>query len=305
MGCRFSIIVPTHNRPERLLWCLEAMAALRYPGDGFEVIVVNDGGAMPPDRRLAQLAERMQLTIVAQEHAGPARARNRGVERAQGEYLAFTDDDCAPMPEWLVALEEAFRCTSNVLVGGRTVNVLDRKIYSTASQLLIDYLYDYYNGACDRGVNFFASNNLAMSARAFQDLRGFDSSFGRAAAEDRDLCARWRLTGGRFHYAPQAVVRHAHAMSLPTFIRQHFGYGRGAYQFRVRHTRRGGAPIRLEPLPFYTGLLEFPFRRCSPWRGAAVGCLLGISQVANAAGFFWERERQGTRERGQCERAQE
>jgi glycosyltransferase involved in cell wall biosynthesis len=290
MGCRFSIIVPTHNRPEQLLWCLEALAALQYEREKFEVIVVNDGGALPAEPRLAELSRQFQLSLVSQERAGPARARNAGAERARGEYLAFTDDDCAPMPEWLTALEQALQPVPDALVGGRTVNVLSGNICSEASQLLIDYLYGYYNGAFDRGGNFFASNNLAISARSFRDLRGFDSSFGRAAAEDRDLCARWRLADGPFHYAEHAVVRHAHALNLPGFARQHFSYGRGAYQFRVRHTQRGGDRVRVEPLSFYTGLLEFPFQRYRRWRAAGVGLLMGISQVANAAGFFWERQ---------------
>jgi hypothetical protein len=48
--------------------------------------------------------------------------------------------------------------------------------------------------------------------------------------------------------------------------------------------------VRVEPLSFYTGLLEFPFQRYRRWRAAGVGLLMGISQVANAAGFFWERQ---------------
>jgi glycosyltransferase involved in cell wall biosynthesis len=295
MECRFSIIVPTYNRPDQLLWCLGAIAELCYPRAGFEVIVVNDGGAIPPEPALAGLAEQMQLTVLAQERAGPACARNRGVERARGEYLAFTDDDCAPMPEWLAALEEALRRVPGAMIGGHTVNVLDGNLCSEASQLLSDYLYGYFNGPFDRGTNFFMSNNLAISARAFRELRGFDSSLGRPSAEDRELCARWRLAGGRFHYAPDAVVRHAHALTLRAFAQQHFAYGRGAYQFRVRHIQRGGEPIRLEPLTFYTGLLAFPFQRYQLWRAAPVGLLMGISQVANAAGFFWERQRQGGR----------
>jgi GT2 family glycosyltransferase len=293
MGANFSIIVPTRNRPERLLWCLEAMTALHYPRESFEVIVINDGGSMPPERRLALLAERIELTILTQENAGPAQARNYGVQRARGEYLAFTDDDCAPAPEWLAALDQAFRVAPHALVGGRTVNALDRNLCSEASQLLVEYLYRYYNGAFDRGANFFASNNLAVSAEAFRELRGFDSSFRRAAAEDRDLCARWRLGGGGFHYAPDAVVRHAHALNLAAFVRQHFGYGCGAYRFRVRQTRRGGERVRLEPLGFYVGLLGFPFRRGILWRNAVIAWLMGMSQVANAAGFFWEQRRHG------------
>ena len=293
MPCRFSIIVPTHDRPEQLLWCLDALAALRYPREEFEVIVVNDGGAMPPGDMLAPLAERIQFTLLAQENSGPARARNLGAERARGEYLAFTDDDCAPTPDWLTALEQALRQAPEALVGGRIINVVEGRLCSEASQLLIEYLYGYYNGAVDRGANFFASNNLAMSAPAFRALRGFAPSFGRAAAEDRDFCARWRFAGGRFEYVPNAVVRHAHVLTLAAFAGQHFSYGRGAYKFRVEHTRREAKGVRVEPLAFYTGLLKFPFHHGRPWRAVRLALLLGVSQVANAAGFFWERQSQG------------
>jgi len=293
MPCRFSIIVPTHDRPEQLLWCLAALAALRYPREEFEVIVVNDGGAMPSERMLAPLAERIQFTLLTQDNAGPARARNLGAEQARGEYLAFTDDDCAPTPDWLTALEHAFRHAPEALVGGRIINVVERHLCSEASQLLIEYLYDYYNGGVDRGANFFASNNLALSAPAFRVVRGFAPSFRRAAGEDRDLCARWRLAGGRFQYAPNAVVRHAHVLTLAAFARQHFSYGRGAHKFRLQHTRREAKCVRVEPLGFYTGLLEFPFHHGPAWRAVRLALLLGISQVANAAGFFWERHSQG------------
>jgi GT2 family glycosyltransferase len=293
MPYRFSIVVPTRDRPEQLLWGLEAFAALRYPREEFEVIVVNDGGAMPPERMLAPLAERIQLTLLTQENTGPGRARNLGAQRARGEYLAFTDDDCAPTPDWLTALDQAFRHAPEALVGGRTINVVEGHLCSEASQLLIEYLYGYYNGTVDRGANFFASNNLALSASAFRALHGFAPSFGLAAGEDRDLCARWRLAGGRFQYAPNAVVRHAHVLTLATFARQHFGYGRGAYKFRVHHTRREVKRVRIEPFAFYTGMLEFPFHHGSPWRAIRLALLLGVSQVANAAGFFWERHSQG------------
>ena len=45
----FSIVIPTYNRPEQLVFCLQACARLDYPCDRFEVIVVDDGGATPLD----------------------------------------------------------------------------------------------------------------------------------------------------------------------------------------------------------------------------------------------------------------
>ena len=56
------------------------------------------------------------------------------------------------------------------MIGGRTVNALPGNPYSTASQLLIDYLYSYYNA--DSGqARFFTSNNLAVAAERFSICR--------------------------------------------------------------------------------------------------------------------------------------
>src|SRR6266542_2885494 len=83
-----------------------------------------------------------------------------GATRARGKYLAFTDDDCLPAPDWLQALTVRFDRPPDHLVGGRIINALPENPYSTAAQLLIDYMYARDNS--DRHhANFFASNNLA------------------------------------------------------------------------------------------------------------------------------------------------
>jgi hypothetical protein len=88
-------------------------------------------------------------------------------------------------------------------------------------------------------------------------------------------------------YAPEALVYHAHTLTFRTFVRQHFRYGRGAFSFHQARTQRGQSRIRLESASFYMNLLRYPTSQaqCKVWSSAA---LLFLSQVANAAGFFWE-----------------
>ena len=70
----FSIVVPTRNRSRELAGCLRAIAALNYPRDGFEVIVVNDGGSRPAlDADLA--ASGLTIAVFDQPHRGPSAAR--------------------------------------------------------------------------------------------------------------------------------------------------------------------------------------------------------------------------------------
>jgi GT2 family glycosyltransferase len=287
-----TVVVPTYNRPAQLLACLATLAALDYPRERYEVVVVNDGGVLPDEGGIAALRERLRLTIVAQPNAGPAAARNRGAAHAGGEILAFTDDDCAPESGWLRELAASLTVLPAAMVGGRTVNALAGDPCAEASQLLIDYLYAYYGRPGSH--RFFCSNNFAVGTPMFREIGGFDAGFARAAGEDRDLCDRWAARGWEMVYAPEAVVRHAHAMTLGDFARQHFAYGRGAYPFRQARAQRGQEPPRVEPLGFYARLVAYPFAAGARWRAPHLAALLAVAQAANAAGFMYEKRRRST-----------
>src|SRR5512135_321602 len=134
----FSVIVPTHNRPSQLAACLQAITEMDYPREGFEVIVVDDGGTASLGQIYHSFRGLLNLSFLRQERGGPAAARNTGVQHSRGRYLAFTDDDCAPSRDWLTRLQEHFAHAPEVLYGGRTVNGLAANPYSAASQAVID-----------------------------------------------------------------------------------------------------------------------------------------------------------------------
>ena len=231
--------------------------------------------------------ERLQITLLSQPGAGPAAARNRGAAAAQGRFLAFTDDDCRPAPEWLDHLAACLKDAPDSIVGGRTVNALENNIFAAASQALISYLYDYFNRDPGR-IWFLASNNFALAARTFRSVGGYDTSYPRAAAEDRDLCDRLRAAGHSMLYARDAVVHHSHPLNLPAFWSQHFGYGRGARRYWRAHRHRCGEAVRVEPPRFYSGMLAHALRQEDMPNAPAVAALLLLSQAANVAGFLWE-----------------
>lgn len=287
-----SVIVPTRNRPERLRRCLAALHQQTYPRESFEIIVIDDGSERPLDDVVRSDESPVRVTLIRQANAGPASARNTGAARAAGTLLAFTDDDCEPDAEWLAALWTRHQQAPGATIGGRTINVLVDDAYAEASQLLVDYLYEYYGvsrapaGAV--GARFFTSNNFAVPAVLFREVGGFDVTFPLAAGEDREFCDRWQHHGHPLLYAPEALVRHAHALSLAAFWRQHVNYGRGARHFRLARARRG-ADVGVEPLSFYRNLVLYPFhvRRLS--RAVPLSALLALAQVANVVGYVSEQ----------------
>jgi GT2 family glycosyltransferase len=175
------------------------------------------------------------------------------------------------------------------LLGGHTINHLTHNPFSTASQDLIDYLYNWFN-AGPQGPTFFTSNNMALPIDKLREFNGFDTEFLLAAGEDRDLCDHWVHRGLGTAYVPGAIVYHSHAMNLRTYLKQHFRYGQGAYRFHKTRARRGRQPVRIEPLRFYLNLLTYPLSQPrSVLMNLQISFLLGLSQVANIAGYFWER----------------
>jgi glycosyltransferase involved in cell wall biosynthesis len=287
---RFSVIVPTYQRLASLERCLDALSAQDLGRDRFEVVVVNDGGADSPRDAVERRRASLDVRLIEQANAGPAAARNAGAALARGEYLAFTDDDCLPDPRWLSALSDSAARHPGCGVGGRVDNALTDGIYSNASQQLIDFLYGYFNTP-DAPGRFFITSNLAVPAARFRELGGFDVTFPLAAAEDRDLCDRWREQGGTIVYDDRAVVHHAHPLGLRSFCRQHFNYGRGAFHLHLARARRGVAPILLEHQSFYSRLVGHPLGKGGGWRAAALSALLLTSQATYAAGYVLERAR--------------
>lgn len=278
-----SVVVPTCSRPGRLRSCLVGLDALDYAKDQYEVVVVDDGSAVPAETVVAPFRDRLRITLIRQANAGPAAARNAGAAQANGRFLAFIDDDCVPARAWLSALAARFSETPDCLIGGGIVNALPQNLYSTTTDLLTQYTYRYHQRRSETPC-VFAAGNLAVPTKCFRELGGFSASFPLAAGEDYDLCHRWQEHGYPTAYAPEAVVYHAHALTFRAFCRQHFNYGRGLFHFRARIARRRGARIKLHPAHFYLGLLGFPLALNLGARGFLLTLLAGISQTATIAG---------------------
>jgi GT2 family glycosyltransferase len=279
-----TVVVPTYERPEALARCLAALARLGYPHERREVIVVDDGGRRPLEPIVAPWRRALTLTLLRQVNAGPAAARNLALERAKGELVAFTDDDCEPASDWLRELVRAWQRTPAALVGGRTVNALPRNAYAATSQLIVDTAYDFFRERRS-DLRFFASNNLAAPAARLREAGGFDAAF--RYAEDRELCDRWLRAGEPLVDAPGAVVAHRRELDGLAFWRQHYGYGRGARDYFRARAACGGSALRPDP-HFY---LEVARRavRAGPARGVAASLArLALWQAANLAGYLRE-----------------
>ncbi len=283
---KFSVIVPTRDRPGALERCLESLAELDYKKELYEVVVVDDGGSALLTDVINRISTRVDASLVSTGHRGPAAARNAGIERSRFEYLAFIDDDCTAHPSWLTVVARELSGTTRSLVGGRVVNGIESNPYSRASQGLQDFLYRWYHEDRRGDLPFFTTNNLAVARQDFDSIGAFDVTFP-FASEDRDWCDRAAFAGRELRYAQDAIVYHWHELSFSQFLQQHFRYGRGAVRFHSRRAARRGHRIKLEHVDFYRGMFAAPFvmRRVAP---ISETLLLLASQSASFAGFVAE-----------------
>jgi len=276
-----SVVVPTRGRLNSLGRCLEALASLNRPHGGFEVIVADDSGGEWVREVASPFVGSLELRVVSPSRSGPSAARNAGAAAAGGRFLAFTDDDCEPARGWLSALERFLEAHPGAAVGGTIVNGVPESPGATATQAVADALQTASNRP-SAPLRFFPSNNFAFPTDAFRELGGFDEAF--RYAEDRELCARWTRSGRRFVHAPDAVVVHTRRLEVGDFLRQHYGYGRGAWAFHRTLDR----PFEQGHLAILGELVAEASRPRPRTRRSAVAAYLVLAELATAAGYLRE-----------------
>jgi glycosyltransferase involved in cell wall biosynthesis len=275
-----SVIVPTYERPGLLGECLTAIAALDYPRDSLEVIVVDDGGNSPLQPVVDRFRDATAVTLLGQARAGPAAARNTGAAAAGGEFLAFVDDDVVLDRGWTRAILRQALANPGTAVGGRTISLLAANPYAATSERIIELAYEHYNSG-PAGPRFFAANNMAVPTAGFRAIGGFNPRF--RVSEDRDFCDRWLESGRPLAYAPDAVAGHAPPLSLRSFLHQQFGYGRGAFAYHRARFRRGRGLSGFSPS--FNGLVVREAARHLRSGELGHAALLTLWQLANLAGF--------------------
>ena len=101
---RYSVIVPVYNRPDEVDELLQSLMQQTYTD--FEVIIVEDGSAVPCKDVVDKYAASMNIRYYLKSNSGPGQSRNYGTEKSHGEYLIILDSDCILPPDYFKAVEE-------------------------------------------------------------------------------------------------------------------------------------------------------------------------------------------------------
>jgi glycosyltransferase involved in cell wall biosynthesis len=198
-----SVVVPTHNRAERLERLLRALGEQTVGSEAFEVIVVDDGSTDATARVIEEAGAAGELRMRAISRAqpgGPAAARNEGWRKAAAPLVAFVDDDCEPAPQWLERLSEAASANPGKVLAGPTTPIPAEAGGIGPFARTRDL---------PEPDEWFASCNIAYPRDLLGLLGGFDEEFAEALGEDTDLGWRARELGAELEFVPDAAVHHA------------------------------------------------------------------------------------------------
>lgn len=241
-----TVVVPTRDRPEPLLRCLASVLASDYPR--FKVVVADNA---PPDSSTREAVERAhghdeRVAYLVAPRPGSASARNDGAARADGQIVAFVDDDEVVDRHWLAELVAGFRAAPGV--GCVTGLVVPAEVETWAQQLFEEY-GGFGKGFAPRVVDLGphrpsdplfpfdaaghvgSGNNVAFRRDVLLAVGGYDEQLGNGtptrAAEDWELFVRVLRRGHGIAYRPSAIAHHVHRRSYDELRQQVHDYGVG------------------------------------------------------------------------------
>lgn len=180
---RFSIIIPTYNRVDLLQ---QTLASIPFEDNRVhEVIVIDDGSSDGTVDYLRR--QRSEVRLICQENSGPGAARNRGIEAATGDWIAFLDSDDLWFPWTLKHYGDAIAATDAKLLFGkpskfRRVDEIETLIVKGVAGPVWDIFDDYFAAGHEWrwwGASSFAIRSDAIGAARFSEdpINGEDADW--------------------------------------------------------------------------------------------------------------------------------
>jgi GT2 family glycosyltransferase len=240
-----TVAVCTRDRPESVIQTLRTLAVLDYPS--YEILVVDNAPSSDATMLAVQehFGDEPRVRYIREPRPGTSFARNRAIEEATADILAYADDDVTVDRWWLRGVVRGFQSAPDVV--GVTGMIATAEIENDVQ--LYFHLRQRWGGVCERRIFdleenrddspiypysagiFGAGANFSISRTALKDIGGFNEALGggvpAAGGEDLNLFMRIILSGHRLVYEPTAIVHHRHRITMAGLTRQMRGFGSG------------------------------------------------------------------------------
>jgi GT2 family glycosyltransferase len=274
-----SVIVLSKSGGKHLTHLLKLLARQKIDLP-FETIVVLEKGATPPE------AHTPIKQIVVKAGLGIAQNRNIGIEAAQGEAIAFIDDDCLPRAHWLVRLTKPLFQGDEVTTSGFSVlpstklgNAIATLGFPGGGSLGFEKMWPVTK---DSFTSHLGGGNCAFKKQVLQEVGGFldELVFG---GEDTELALRLIKAGHKIRYVADALVWHQARKRIREYLRWQFRRGRANYLL-IKNNQQAKQLVSKRLSSFKQVLLTAFKRR----QLLLVTALLIIGLFTQVTGYFWQ-----------------
>lgn len=257
---KISIIVPVRNAERTLEETFNYLFKLNYPRDKMEIVIADGGSSDNTVGVIKKWQEKYPFIKLVEipNCPSPGFARNKALPLVSGDFIFFTDGDCAPTPEWINIILSHFKRDPQIaVVGGEVYTHVvepDNLIESFCEQtgfLKVAGRYwfmDIKEGefplisdlspseVCGHRAFYFATANAAYRKEVMDKLKL--KFWHEPTGEDIELSLRVRKAGYKLYFAPDARVDHMHRANLAALLKVWVGYGKGHPVLVHTHAKR-------------------------------------------------------------------
>ncbi|MFH2144744.1 MAG: glycosyltransferase [Candidatus Omnitrophota bacterium] len=240
-----SIIIPVRNAERTLEKTFEYILNVKYPHELMELVIA-DGGSTDKTleviRKWQQKYSFIQLVSIP-NCPSPGYARNKALEVVKGEFIFFTDGDCAPCENWITEMLNIFEKDEKIGIVGGEIYTL-RVEPDNLTELYCEHFRfnmvaprygfipeGYFPDFTDKSPTeiaghrayFFVTANAAYRKKAIDEAKA--RFWSEPTGEDMEFCFQVKNCGWKLYFAPQAKVDHMHRADFKALKKVWMSYG--------------------------------------------------------------------------------
>lgn len=231
---KFSIVIPTYNRGDKLEFVLPTIANQDFPEEEFEIIL-SDSGSTDNTKKIVEELSIPNLRMIIGENRGRGGARNRGILSAKGDYVLFSDADIIASPDLLSQHFKFHKKYENCAVVGCEVRIDTLEEYERVKGNPDFYRTLHPPQRKKLSWLYFLTGNASAHKKTLIDVGMFDEDFTGYGHEDLELGYRLEKAGIDIYYNKDAVNYHWHPVEFEQECKRRFLAGISTVRFYQKH----------------------------------------------------------------------
>lgn len=214
---RISAAICTHNRGKLLSKAIESLLEQSIKRSAYEILVVDNGSTDGTRDIVKKFDREKNFKYIIEPNIGVSYARNLAWKVAQGEIIAYLDDDAIACKEWLERIITAFRAIPNLgAVGGRVEPIWEKYPPPWINDNIMRSLsiVDWSEKPTMLGdKNYLVCTNIAFPKKILEQVSGFSLYLGRKGKslisnEEIELIIKIKKLKRNIYYDPAILVKH-------------------------------------------------------------------------------------------------